>query len=78
MELKTIIYSFASAKYLKKRAERNGRILEIESDVNRRMKLIDDEFYLLKALIRKNRRNKDNLDYMKRQVNNFVLSYSEH
>lgn len=74
MELRTIMYSFASPRYLKKRVERNGVKLETEPDSRKRKKIIDDEFCLLKAIIRKNRKDKEFMDYARRSINNFVMS----
>lgn len=59
MNLRKLAYRYASAKFLRKRADIISKKLEIEKDSKKRMKLIDEHFDILEACLYICRKDKD-------------------
>lgn len=64
-KFKVFIYRFMSAKQLCKKIDVNSVLLDTTKDSKMRMKIIDDNFAVLEAIIRKNRNDKELMDYIK-------------
>lgn len=58
IKIKAVIYSFMSVHEICNKVRKNNKLLENETDLKKRIKIIRDDFDLLEALIYKYRKDK--------------------
>lgn len=73
MTIKGLVYTFMSNEKIREKVERNSKLIEKETDSKKRMKILDDEFALMEALLRKNRKNKTFTEYVRTSLLNVAI-----
>lgn len=72
MKLRRIMYRFMNVDFLRNRVEKNHTKLEITKDSKERMKLIEENFDILEALIYKNRYNKGFMKMVREDLSDLI------
>lgn len=78
MRIREVKYYFISIERMKKRQEEISKLLDTEIDEKKRIKLINEEFDMLKELIRRNKNDKEFMKYVKSSSIDFIKKYADY